>query len=498
MHTSDLAWVIGGRLLTAVSALVSIRLMSSVLTPIELGSYSVLMALVTLACLTLVNPVDQLMNKRIHAWLDDGSLLSRLRVYRKYVLTCAVLGGGFSIAWLRIGTSSRHDIAAMLQSAAIVGFMIATSSIALSQIFAMNMLGLRKHSTLTAAIGAVLAPAFSIVAVELYPSGKQWILGQAFAYAIAAFYGYRLLSRGTRCFERQTALADRQFSLVRHRSDILSFCFPIALSTLLLWFESQGYRLLVERYWGAAELAMIFAGATIAAQAWSMVESVAMQYFFPYMFRRAQNRRTSGDAGHAITSEAGELVNLLGPAYLVILAFGICSAPVLVQALLSQQYQEAFYYVAYGMLWEYLRASANLFNVHFQLSDSTRRATLPFVIGNGFLLGIFVAGAKLGAALVVPVGLSVAWVFTFTLSWWQARNIGRIQLFSRHWQFASLVCVAGAVAYFFCATSLLTLSIWGALASLFFLSLSALTAVYLVLWLNPIRYKLQVALSKPT
>ena len=89
----DLTLVIGGRFAAAAMALISIRVVTTVLTPEQFGELALLVAVQMFCGLFLINPVGQHINLHTHAWWDSGTLLSRLKSYRLYVLAVSLVGG---------------------------------------------------------------------------------------------------------------------------------------------------------------------------------------------------------------------------------------------------------------------------------------------------------------------------------------------------------------------------------------------------------------------
>ncbi len=84
--------VAGGRLAAALMALISIRAVTTFLTPEQYGELALLIAVQTFCGLFLINPIGQHINLHTHAWWDDGTLMARLKSYRRYIFVVSFVG----------------------------------------------------------------------------------------------------------------------------------------------------------------------------------------------------------------------------------------------------------------------------------------------------------------------------------------------------------------------------------------------------------------------
>jgi O-antigen/teichoic acid export membrane protein len=82
----DFIVVSSGRLASALIAIASMRIMTTLLPPTDYGIYALLAAFQLFCGLFLVNPVGQHINRHTHAWWDDGTLMSRLARYNYYII----------------------------------------------------------------------------------------------------------------------------------------------------------------------------------------------------------------------------------------------------------------------------------------------------------------------------------------------------------------------------------------------------------------------------
>ena len=83
-----------GRVVTALIAIASLRIMTHLLEPNDYGVYVLLAAFQGFCGLLLINPVGQHINRNTHAWWDDGTLLKRFAGFNIYL---SAVSGGIAI-----------------------------------------------------------------------------------------------------------------------------------------------------------------------------------------------------------------------------------------------------------------------------------------------------------------------------------------------------------------------------------------------------------------
>ncbi|MBT9151296.1 MAG: hypothetical protein DDT40_01487 [candidate division WS2 bacterium] len=81
----DLILIMVGRGLQIVTGLAGIRLMTSVLSPEEMGRYYILLSLITFFALFLVSPIGNYINRKTHEWHRSGTMQRNLYLYWLYL-----------------------------------------------------------------------------------------------------------------------------------------------------------------------------------------------------------------------------------------------------------------------------------------------------------------------------------------------------------------------------------------------------------------------------
>lgn len=466
--------VSAGRLAAALMALISIRAVTTFLTPEQYGELALLIAVQMFCGLFLVNPVGQHINLHTHAWWDDGSLSARLISYRQYVLVVSFVGSA-----VVLGINLHHSASQLLWTVISMFAMIAAGTWNGTLIPMLNMLGFRAASIFWSIITVATGLASSIFLVVWSQSATAWFAGQAIGMGVGALGAKYVL----RQHARQSEFVAPTLSIL-DRHTILSYCLPLALATGLMWLQLSGYRFVIESYWGLAQLGYLAVGLQLAAQIWGLAESLSTQFLYPLFYRRVSAHEKLLEVDLAFS----DLLNTLVPVYLVLAGVTILSAPYLLKLLVAPQFQDALNFVMLGAGIELCRVLGNLFSNAAHIRRKTKSLALPYAIGSVTTLGlIYISGIRqmeiswVGLALITG---SVAMFMTMLINMYH-----QVKFSLDVWR-----CCTGAAVML--AMSLLVLlfprvsGVGAAIGMLLLVGIPAGIAVFAVLWKNPATIRL--------
>ena len=427
----DLLILGSGRLATIILGLLTIRAVTTILTPDQYGQLALLVVVQTFCGLFLVNPVGMYINRHTHEWWDDGSLLARFGRYRQYIFSVSIIGG---IAALVVSQEFPPAQIAVIVLAMIV--MVNGGTWNATWIPLLNMVGQRGVAVSWGLITSVTGLLASVLLCAVWPTATTWFIGQAFGLVLGAIGAGRALRRGV--LPRQIAapcfLVDRQA--------IMAYCFPLAVGTGFMWLQLSGYRLLVERYWGLSLLGYLSVGLLLAGQIWSMVESLAQQFLSPLFYRRvAQIDKDSS------TSALSDLLNVMVPIYLLLSGASYIGAPYILKLLVAPQYADADKFLRLGIGIEFCRVMANLLSSAAHVTKRTRSIILPYGAG-ALVVFIFlvISGEYHFEIEFVPMSLlCAALVMLFVM--WKAMS-REIKLFPdfKRWLVAAMMMISFVLA----------------------------------------------------
>ena len=373
---SDLLWVLFGRIATALIAIASLRIMTSLLEPKDFGIYALLVAFQGFCGLLLINPVGQHINRHTHAWWDDGTLLKRLVGYNRYLV---VVSSGIAIVvvcWWMLYPGTDHSMVGALLAAIAVSAMVYLATWNGTFVYILNMLGFRSGSVGWMMASSIIGLAFSSILAYVYHTGMSWVLGQAVGMAVGAIGAGILLRRHQTTSAPVVDGGDAQPALL-DRQTILKYCLPLAAATGLMWLQNTGYRFWVGGAWGVAELGILVIGLSISAQIWAIIESLSMQFLNPYFFRHITEVKTDVQKASVLS----DMVNVMWPVYAVLAGFNVLFASSLLVVLTDARYHAAVTFVMLGVLIEFARCTANLWSYASQIERRTTKIILPYGLG---------------------------------------------------------------------------------------------------------------------
>ena len=372
----DFIWVLGGRVATALISIASLRILTTLLEPADFGLYALLLAFHGCAALILLSPVGLHINRNMHAWWDENTLLSRLYLFNKYLFFVSVGIAVAVICWWLIYQATDQNIYGAIFASIAVGLTIFLSTWCGLFVQILNMLGFRAASAGWMTASSIIGLGFSSLFTYKYHTGTSWLLGQTVGMAVGAIGAGLMLCRyqvGRKFvvmnFEKLPPLLDRQ--------TIVHYCLPLAIATGLMWLQNTGYRFWVGGAWGAAELGLLAVGLSISAQIWAIIETLSMQFLNPYLFRHITDVKSDSQKSVILS----DMVNIMWPVYAVLAGFNVIFASSLLKMLTNERYHAAVSFVLLGVFIEFFRCTANLWSYAAQIERSTTKYIWPYGFG---------------------------------------------------------------------------------------------------------------------
>lgn len=406
---SDAALIALGRFIQVTLSLVSVRIITSILPPAELGNYYLIFTILSFFALALLNPVGVYLNRKTHRWAEERTIYGRLFVYNSYLLLVCLLTVpvvyGFSRDLGMAGTIPLEQLLVFIM----VGLFCTTWNQVLVPM--LNMLQFRMSfvffSSLTLGAGLVL----SYCAVrQIAPTAIIWLSGQAMAQilvTLGAWFYFRTHIPG-------------EFSLVEVKetcrrgnfANVLKFTFPLSVAALLMWMQGQSYRMIVEQRVGLEFLGMIGLGLGIASNIAAAVESLVQQLYLPVFYREIS------DADSDRRARAwNRMAQLTLPIFISLAIFVSCLAPFLVDVLAHGKFAGAWLFVAFGAWIELCRMTTSVLASVAHAEMQTRHLIKSYLIGSVLAtIGVWIASGQSEARVLVPGVLLVSGITaTFTM-----------------------------------------------------------------------------------
>lgn len=460
--------------------------MTSLLEPGDYGQWVLLIAFQSFCGLFLVNPVDQHIFRQTHAWWDDKTLLLKFTQYNRYISVVSVFISLVVAVWWGLENGKDSVLAYDLAAGLAVGCLVYFGTWSTALFFTLNMLGFRGESIAWALASVVVGLIISTICAFQNPHALSWIFGQIVGNAIGAFGAWRsLVSHGTR-----TPAPDHPVSFGEFLdfATIRKFCFPLAAATGFMWAQSSGYRFWAGGNWGIAELGILVIGLGVSAQLTAIVESLAMQFLYPFFARQIS------DAGDISKTSAAlsDLMNVLAPVYAIWAGFNAVCASVLLHLLTDSRYHSAVPFVLFGAAIEFARCTTNLWSNTGRAIQQTGGLILPYGIGAAIVaIGSFIIEHFHGELIALAGLLVFAGVATCIAMMIQMQK--RLSISVRMPRLVFGISVMFGSFSIAIVAPIEAVSIAQSIAILLVIGVLTLCLIVAVLWRNPALHRLLAA-----
>jgi hypothetical protein len=185
-----------------------------------------------------------------------------------------------------------------------------------------------------------------------------------------------------------------------NRQEFWQFSLPLAAAALLMWFQWNSWRPIVQSHFGTEQLGAMLAGYLLASYFWGVVEGTTHQALHPSFFAKTHHRADVSKQAYQ------DFVCVLAPLYGLTASLAITLSPWIVLLMPGRQFHLAPLFFAWGVVIELCRVLTGLL-MHTAQIRKTSYATIP-----PYLAGIFV-----GLVCVSAIQFFHAWtVFTLTSS----------------------------------------------------------------------------------
>jgi O-antigen/teichoic acid export membrane protein len=232
---------------------------------------------------------------------------------------------------------------------------------------------------------------------EIWQTGQ--ILGQAFLGLIAGFIFFKLVDTNKK---RNTSSELLRLDSIKIRT-LFFFVWPLAISVLLTWVQTQSYRFIVQDLIGLQALGLFAIGYGLSASLFGIFESVLSTYFIPNFYQRLSE---ADKHEHALAWS--EYASVMLPSMLIIISVCLSVSDALAFILLDAKFSSAAQYVIWGALAETARVTVGTYALIAHAGMNTKKLVLPNILGAvSAPIFVFVCVPVWGVS-GVGVGLAVA------------------------------------------------------------------------------------------
>ena len=406
----DLLLLTGGRLAQAFLAIASLRLVTALLSPAQVGSMFLILSLASCVGLFFISPVGLFINRRLHGWHDRKVLWKRFRLYNLYVLAVSALALPVILSgkvFLGLGS----DIP-LFHFMAAVALYLCFSTWSQNVVQALNMLGRRGAFVALSVLSTALGLVFSVCLVLL--AGKTayaWLYGQVLSFLVV----YIPARHYIKALEPVPAGGESTgFGTLKAAAlaPLWQYTAPLAVATLFMWVQTQSYRVIVEKFAGPEFLGYLAIGLSIATSLAGVTESLVHQFYYPAFYEKISGADQAGRAA-ALSDLARKTI----PVYIILALFTVFMSRHLTRLLVAPQFQAAWTFAAIGALIELFRMITNIFCAAAHSEMKTSALVWPYFWGGLVTCAAVLAACLPGAPrLLIPACMAVGGGLTMLLA----------------------------------------------------------------------------------
>ncbi|EON11783.1 polysaccharide biosynthesis protein [Pandoraea sp. SD6-2] len=415
MDETTVIFVLVGRLLQFAVMFLTVKVMTTILPPHELGKTALITSSVAFFAMLLINPVGMFINRRLHAWQDNKTMRGYFHAYCLYLSGVAIVAA--AIIWALFHTRLVPPGTGTWWPALLVAGSILFATVNQTLVPSLNMIGRARAFVVLTLATLISGLAFSVVLVHLWSaSAESWLTGVIIGQILFSVLGYVVF------FSPATMQPFRGLRgvLTRERCVALfRFCWPVALAAGLNWLQMQGYRFVLAKELGLADLGLFVAGYGIAAALLAATETILTTWFQPAFYRQANDPDQ-----HVRATAWVRYADKLLPLSILGVSALLAGAPYLTALMLGPQYQGAARFVAFGAIAEWIRILIGLFGLGAHLRMQTRSLVVPNLVGATATFGlVFLALPHVGLDGVAP-SIAIGGALVVLQLYWHSRGTG--------------------------------------------------------------------------
>jgi len=396
LQLRGVALLAAGRVSIVLAAIVSVRLMTTVLSPTDVGRYLILTTFSMWFSLTLVSPVGNYINRCFIGWVGRGQVWSKLlRYLNLLLLVCAAATGASFVAYRTGVLGISIGVGGLIL--VVVG-LLAFLTINTTLVGLLNLLGHRNLYVLYTSATAWFAVAFSVAfTLGIQRSAELWIAGQVVAWALVGVMGYLSLRR------RIAGATPATPSESSGGAGLWAFAWPLVISTSLYWFQVQGYRIELEHWISVSAVGLLTTGILLGANPVATIDTLLGEYLRPQYYRDvACEDREMQEAAWARL--ASSFLTSLIPIAVLTGSAGSFLAVLLV----APAFQSVAALISWGVLIELLRAVNSLYVLAAHTRFKTRTTLAPALVGAALVLVSIVPLTRWNLYIGSGLALSIA------------------------------------------------------------------------------------------
>lgn len=356
-------------------AFLSIRLLTTFLSKDEVGNYYLILSIIGFINLVILNPIGMYYSRTVLEYKKTGKLYeSAFLMFLSFILV-----GFISIPFLFLVYDYLELNKYFNQILFIIYiFLAVVVSTCLRNIISLfNALGRRDVFTRVNILSSISGLLFSLFFIYIFQKNSiSWLYGVIVSEVIFLTILLLLYSNIKLNFKNISI----SFNKLK---PIINFMYPISVITFTIWIQSMSYRIVIDRSFSSADLAIAALGFSIPGMIFSSVENFGNIYF--------NNRILTNllDSTKKIREQTwNDMSSLMFFFYILTFVFIICFSHQTIMIVAGESYIDSKKFIFLGAVIEFMRVIINQLNRISHFEKKTKDNMMPFVIG-GLITIIF-------------------------------------------------------------------------------------------------------------
>lgn len=366
------------RLLHACATFLNFKLLTYYLDKSQVGLYFLLLSFASYFGLVLVNPFGVYLNRHLHEWNQDSTLLKHLNRFVHFIFFVGLIAIPISYIFTKLMIHLHGTGVDNLSDTFIVCFLVLyVVAINLGNTFvpALNILGHINLFSFLLPATHILSLFITVAIAHYYQINSiLWLLAIGISHLLAFFISYGFIHKNYKAKQIDS-------NPLHNWRAILKFSLPLIICNISLWILTQGYRPISERFVDLTYLSFVGFGLTLSSTIANNVEYLLQQYLMPNFLKNITNV-TKANREQAWSLFANKSL----PIYLTLTLFLMGMAPFIISIMANNEYRPAIYFLIMGAWIELLRMTLNLLNLVGQSEKQNEKNIVPYSTGAGITI----------------------------------------------------------------------------------------------------------------
>lgn len=425
---SSFLLLIFGRFFQALLSILTIKMMTHYLSVEEIGHQYIINAFILWFSFVLINPVGMFVNRHVHEWQKNSSLLLNFKKLNLYFFIISILS--LLIVTALYITTSFFSSFSLFKIIFYFSFYVFFSTWFQTLTSMFNLFNQQKKFIILNNLSLFLGLCLAICGVLFYEnSALIWLVGLLLGQIVSLFLGFYWFYKSQFFsfvqFENSIQINNNSCPSPFFSKQTFNYCYPVAITTLFMWFNSQGYRVLVEKTIGIEQLASLGLGLGLAASLSSILESVVSQYLYPVYYKEIAHSDLFNRSKAWL-----DLWEKASSIYLCTIFLFLPLSIIAVDFLLSKKFDGIYFVIFLGLGLELFRLLTNLTYLVAHAEKKTENNIKAYFWGSLVLLGsvFFMSYLNFLNVKTILFGLCISSLTVFAANYLSIQNISNVKI----------------------------------------------------------------------